>query len=86
MDTEYPEIVVGQAYRNLFGDMAGEIVLKDLEHICHANKVTFTPDPYVTAFNEGQRSIILYIKDRMNANIEADDRTVDTLEGESYGG
>lgn len=80
MEDEYPEGVVSQAYRNLFEDMAGEIVLKDLELTCHANRITFVADPLVTAFNEGQRSIYLYIKDRMSQRVVDDARTNETGE------
>jgi len=50
------------AYRMLFDSEDGEIVLDDLEARFHIHGTTFTPDPHETAFREGQRSVVLWIK------------------------
>jgi hypothetical protein len=49
------------SYRKLFDSEEGKKVLKDLSRWCRLNERTFHPDPYITANNEGARSVILYI-------------------------
>lgn len=77
---DYPPEVVAQAYRNLFESMAGDIVLQDLKSICHHEQVTFVRgDPHMSAFYEGQRSVLLYILDRMREDIENDIPITNTM-------
>jgi len=49
-------------YRALFKSDNGQIVLKDLQRRCHQSRTSFDADPYVTAYNEGQRTAILFIE------------------------
>ena len=48
-------------YKQCFSSPAGEIELKDLE-AAYGNRISFSKDPYDTAFKEGQRSLFLRIK------------------------
>lgn len=55
---------VATAYRNLFGNRAGDarLVLDDLARYCRAGTTSFVAnDPHQTAFNEGARDVFLHI-------------------------
>ncbi len=54
-----------EAYAFLFGETDGDTVLQDLELRFHCHSPTFSADPYETAFREGQRSVVLFIKNMM---------------------
>tara|TARA_B100001057_G_scaffold450176_1_gene491996 strand:+ start:989 stop:1204 length:216 start_codon:yes stop_codon:yes gene_type:complete len=49
-------------YQRIFKSEDGEKLLEDLEKRCNVESTSFSKDPYETAFREGQRSVILYIK------------------------
>ncbi len=40
---------------------AGRLILEDMAKAHHFNDSSFSPDPYQTAFNEGERNVILRI-------------------------
>jgi hypothetical protein len=48
----------------------GSRVLAEIKRITHPDKSSFKPDPYVTAFNEGQRDIWLHIDGMINLEPE----------------
>ena len=48
-------------YKATFATEPGKRVLKDLFKQGHINKSSFNVDSHKTAFNEGQRDIVLYI-------------------------
>lgn len=50
------------SYREIFLTEEGERVLEDLRTRCHSYAPSFEADPYVTAYNEGQRSTVLFIE------------------------
>lgn len=54
-----------EAYAFLFGETDGDLILQDLESRFHCHSPTFSADPYETAFREGQRSVVLFIKSMM---------------------
>lgn len=54
-----------EAYQLLFDADDGIIVLDDLENRFHINTTTFSSDPHDTAFREGQRSVVLFIKNML---------------------
>lgn len=54
-----------EAYAFLFGETDGDTVLQDLEMRFHMHAPSFSPDPYETAFREGQRSVVLFIHSMM---------------------
>jgi len=50
-------------YKIVFGSDEGKAVMSDLEKRCHYNVTTFSKDNVnETAYYEGQRSILLFIK------------------------
>jgi hypothetical protein len=50
-------------YKIVFGSDEGKQVISDLEKRCHYNVSTFSKDNVnETAFMEGQRSVLLFIK------------------------
>jgi len=55
---EHAELV--ENYRECFSTPAGEKVLEDLE-AAYGNRISFSSDPYATAYKEGQRSLYLRI-------------------------
>ena len=55
---EHAELV--ENYKQCFSTPAGELVLKDLE-AAYGNRISFSSDPYATAYKEGQRSLFLRI-------------------------
>lgn len=48
-------------YETTFSTKEGERVLADLES-AYYNRISFSKDPYETAFNEGNRAVIVRIK------------------------
>jgi len=46
-------------YAITFGSEQGRRVLKDL--LGYRDRISFDPDPHQTAFNEGQRSVVLRV-------------------------
>jgi hypothetical protein len=48
-------------YLSAFGGEEGQRVLADLYRFCHMDQPTFAADPFVTAFNEGERRVFLRI-------------------------
>jgi hypothetical protein len=54
------------SYRKCFESEDGKKVLKDLEMRCYITSTTFNADPYVSAFQEGTRSVVLHIKQAMD--------------------
>lgn len=55
---------VRRAYRAAFADGRDKLIMADLADLCHARTTTFAPgDPQLTAFREGQRSVLLHIAD-----------------------
>ena len=48
-------------YQTTFSTKEGERVLADLES-AYYNRISFSKDPYETAFNEGNRAVIVRIK------------------------
>jgi hypothetical protein len=50
-----------EAYRNAFTGPTGEKVLEDLRAFAYGDRTSFDPNPYVAAFNEGQRALVVAI-------------------------
>ena len=54
-------------YKKIFKSDEGILVMEDLEKRCHYNVTTFSKDSTTeTAFMEGQRSVLLFIKAMIN--------------------
>ena len=65
------------SYRKCFESEDGKKVLKDLYRVCYMDDTTFNKDPYITAFQEGIRSVAVHIKRAM----EDDNGLSETEEG-----
>lgn len=50
----------------VFGSMQGKRVIAHLERMFFYRRTTSSENPYITAHNEGMRSAILYIKDKID--------------------
>ena len=57
-------------YKQTFNSDSGKKVLMDLRSRCYANRSTFDKDASTTAFNEGQRNVILHIDNFLNFKIK----------------
>ena len=56
-------------YRICFSTESGAVVLRDLiRRFGYVRRSTFSPDPYSTARNEGQRSVLIYAGSMVEAN------------------
>lgn len=78
-----------QTYKSVFQGRSGEDVLKDLEAQCFVNQPSWHPGKpeQSVMFNEGRRSVYLYIKatieadlDKRRENIEIQDNLKDHWE------
>lgn len=58
MDRDHYDLI--QNYKQCFDTDAGKKVLEDLK-TAYGDRLSFQPDPYGTAFKEGQRSVYLRI-------------------------
>jgi cytochrome c5 len=64
MDQNHKKILqLREDYKITFGSDEGKRVYSDLEKRCHENSTTHVPkDSHESAFMEGQRSTLLFIK------------------------
>lgn len=51
-----------EAYQVLFKSSDGQTVLEDLERRFHIHGSVFSSEPTDTAYREGQRTVVLFIK------------------------
>jgi len=58
-------------YRQVLSDEDGAFVIDDLEKRFNVNSTSFSKDPYETAFREGQRDVVLFIKSSMKEQKES---------------
>ena len=64
---------------------AGKRVLENLETSCHINKTTLpktSGDSLRLAFNEGQRSVVLHIRNMLNFDLKTLEKFAKAREGE----
>lgn len=74
---EEPEIVARlRDYRQCFGTQAGRRVLSDLRR-SYSRRLSFSKDPYETAFHEGERNVVLKIEAALKMTEAELDRWVD---------
>lgn len=64
------QISLLQAYQDVFSSREGHIILQDLMKNHHVKGSSFNPDPYVTAFNEGERNVVLRILTKLNIDMK----------------
>ena len=62
--TKIKELI--QNYKTVFGSDDGKMVMDDLEKRCFYNVTTFSKGDNETAFFEGQRTVLLFIKSMIN--------------------
>jgi len=55
-----------KAYSRLFKSEDGQVVLADLEKSCFIHRTTADAAANQTFFNEGSRSVVLHIQDKMD--------------------
>ena len=72
-DKEYKALK--RSYREVFDRKGGAKVLEDLENMYHIHGTTWREDGKDMAFSEGQRTVVLYIKDMLR--IEEDEVNAD---------
>ncbi len=53
-----------------FSGEDGELTLKEIDALSHYKGNTFDPDPYQSAYNDGQRSIAVFIHNCISQDIE----------------
>lgn len=58
-------------YRQVLNDKDGAVVIDDLEKRFNMHSTSFSKDPYETAFREGQRDVVLFIKASMKEQKES---------------
>ena len=58
------------AYRDFLSTENGELILEDLKNACHYHTTTMAETPYITAFNEGRRSVVMQIIETANLTPE----------------
>lgn len=57
-------------YMHIFSTDEGKRILEDLERKYHITQTTFREDALGIAYNEGQRTVVLYIRHMMNPKFE----------------
>lgn len=50
------------AYKRILDSDDGEVVLRDLEHRFHFHASTYSSEATDTAYREGQRTVVLFLK------------------------
>lgn len=58
------------SYQRVFKGADGEYVLKDIDIESNYKGSAFNPDPYIHAYNAGQRSMAAYIHGIIDQNLE----------------
>ncbi len=61
------------AYKLILNSKDGERVLADLEARYHINGSTFSVDPCETAYREGQRTVVLFLKSMLKDQPKRED-------------
>jgi hypothetical protein len=71
-----------ELFRNVFGSEEGKELLAILAKNFHVYKTVQTPDPYVSTYQEGQRSVVIKIMEIINTDLDALRRRMDQIEAE----
>jgi len=66
-----------ELFREVFAGEQGQDLLAILARKFHVYKFLQTPDPYVSAFQEGQRSVVVQIMETINSDLDALKRRLD---------
>ena len=60
-----------QMFRDVFETDEGKEILAILARKFHVYKFMQTPDPYISAFQEGQRSVVIQILEILKTDLDA---------------
>jgi hypothetical protein len=71
-----------QMFREVFGTDEGKEILAILARKFHVYKFMQTPDPYVSAFQEGQRSVVIQILEILKTDLDAVKRRLGQMDDE----
>ena len=71
-----------ELFRNVFGSEEGKELLAILAKNFHVYKTVQTPDPYVSTYQEGQRSVVIKIMEIIHTDLDALKRRMDQIENE----
>jgi predicted ATP-dependent serine protease len=69
-----------ELFKEVFKGEAGKELIAHLSNVFHVFKTTQTPDPYVSAFQEGQRSVVIKIMEMLHQDLDAVKRRLETME------
>ena len=72
-DELFKEVLKGEACKQLIAILAKNF---------HVYKTIHTPDPYVSAFQEGQRSVVIKIMEIITQDLDAVKRRLEVMEQE----
>ena len=61
------------AYKLILNTKDGQAILADLEARYHVNGSTFSVDPCETAYREGQRTVVLFLKSMLKDQPKRED-------------
>lgn len=74
------------AYKVTFASQTGKLVVEDLSKVLGEFAMSFSAEnPYQTAYNEGTRSAMRYIRRKMNENTDELKATEAITEGSTNG-
>ena len=71
-----------QMFREVFGTDEGKEILAILARKFHVYKYMQTPDPYISAFQEGQRSVVVQIMEILKTDLDAVKRRLGQMDDE----
>jgi predicted ATP-dependent serine protease len=69
-----------ELFKEVFKGEAGKELIAHMSHVFHVFKTNQTPDPYVSAFQEGQRSVVIKIMEMLHQDLDAVKRRLETME------
>ena len=71
-----------QMFRDVFETAEGKEILAILARKFHVYKFMQTPDPYISAFQEGQRSVVIQILEILKTDLDAVKRRLGQMDDE----
>ena len=71
-----------QMFRDVFETDEGKEILAILARKFHVYKFMQTPDPYISAFQEGQRSVVIQILEILKTDLDGVKRRLGQMDDE----
>ena len=71
-----------QMFRDVFETDEGKEILAILARKFHVYKFMQTPDPYISTFQEGQRSVVIQILEILKTDLDAVKRRLGQMDDE----